>query len=527
MDSYRMMLQISLNTLEEKMNKCQDELFSYIGSHATLLNVASKSNYDNASGWRYEVETLQWLEGTKRGNPFFEGCFVYYQDDHDHYLFRGAANYKIHQWIKRVIPEESVAWNQWGIQRVDGQDFLTFFFRYGQFVCGAWVRMDLVREELLFDHYEEDTGGAIYLVDQKGVRSFATEKQSSPIVERFLKKSTEARHRENSYILVSGKTVQLAVGMLLEQDFVFENIPFSVRLLFGFGVVVFVLVPIVLIWLWTRISRPMAQLKKGIHQIGTGYLDHKVVLIHRRKTQDEFDELAESLNYMVDKVRNLEQRLYLSKIKEQEIELKYISSKIRPHFILNALNIIYTYDESELPLIRKMVLYLSRYFRYIVNLNKEFATVENEFRFVENYLKIQKERYESKFFFIVEWDHQVSECLLPVLMVQTFVENSIKHGMTNNQFCVYVLADLVDDTLHITIGDTGKGISSEVLFQIQSFLDSRNPQEDLGVGIQNTIARMDILYGKEVNVQIRNAESGGAVVEMFLPIEKVRDSDNV
>ena len=142
-------------------------------------------------------------------------------------------------------------------------------------------------------------------------------------------------------------------------------------------------------------------------------------------------------------------------------------------------------------------------------------------------MKIQKERYESKFFFIVEWDHQVSECLLPVLMVQTFVENSIKHGMTNNQFCVYVLADLVDDTLHITIGDTGKGISSEVLFQIQSFLDSRNPQEDLGVGIQNTIARMDILYGKEVNVQIRNAESGGAVVEMFLPIEKVRDSDNV
>ena len=123
------------------------------------------------------------------------------------------------------------------------------------------------------------------------------------------------------------------------------------------------------------------------------------------------------------------------------------------------------------------------------------------------------------FDFFVEWESGVSDCHIPPLIIQTFAENCLKYGKRCDEpMFVYVLANEQDGLLKLVIADSGNGFSGEVLEKIETFIKTREYCDDLGIGIQNAIERMDILYGKHVDVHIHNALYGGAVVELFLPL---------
>ena len=271
------------------------------------------------------------------------------------------------------------------------------------------------------------------------------------------------------------------------------------------------------LWLNTRISRPIFQIKDAMERYGNGDVEYR--LEERNvKTADEFDLLGHSLNEMMDKVNELEYNLYETRLKEQETQLKYISQQIRPHFILNALNVIYTYKEDEFPLVKKMVMYLVNYFRYIVNLRVDFVELSQEFRHVENYLNIQKERTQNKIESFVEWEQSVGDALIPPLILQTFVENSIKYAVNDNKLYVIVRAQEEEGRVRIRVSDTGQGYRQETLDRINRFLETREDDGSLGVGIVNAVERMDILYHGEVLLRVGNAEGGGAYTEIILPL---------
>lgn len=249
-------------------------------------------------------------------------------------------------------------------------------------------------------------------------------------------------------------------------------------------------------------------------------MDYRINHLPPSKKYDEIDRLIIRFNEMMDEINELGFKLYESKIREQQIELKYISQQIRPHFILNALNIIYTYDVTEFDLVKKMVLHLTEYFRYIVNLRVNFLDLELEMHHVQNYLSIQKERYMDSFEYIVEWEIETAGILIPPLVIQTFVENSIKYALhTRDIVYIFVLASIEEGQLKLMIADTGNGYGEETLQRLNNFLETREHQEGLGVGIENVIERMDILYEQCESIRFRNALSGGAVVEIYLPIK--------
>ena len=226
-------------------------------------------------------------------------------------------------------------------------------------------------------------------------------------------------------------------------------------------------------------------------------------------------------NETMDRLQEAEYSLYESSMKEQRTKLMYISQQIRPHFILNALNIIYTYEEHEFPLVKKLVLYLTQYFRYVVNLNQDFVELGKEMRHIQNYLNIQKERYGDRFEAFVEFEPEVEDVLVPPLIIQTFAENCIKYGMRNeDKTYIYVLAGKEGERLHLMIADTGNGFSQTKLEQLNHFIQRGEGGENIGVGIRNAIERMDILYHSGVEVKLRNAVTGGAVIDIYLPLRE-------
>ena len=98
------------------------------------------------------------------------------------------------------------------------------------------------------------------------------------------------------------------------------------------------------------------------------------------------------------------------------------------------------------------------------------------------------------------------------------MENSIKYAVNDNKLFIILRGYEENGKLKIRISDTGQGFDKETLRNIRSFLETRVDEGRLGVGIVNTVQRMDILYHGDVELTVGNEESGGACTEICLPL---------
>ena len=200
--------------------------------------------------------------------------------------------------------------------------------------------------------------------------------------------------------------------------------------------------------------------------------------------------------------------------------MRYLTKQIQPHFILNTLNILYSYEPEEYPLIQKMILCLAKYFRYIVKVDQPFVPLYQELEHIRNYFEIQKARYPEIFYTYMEMGDELEEAQVPPLLVQNFVENSIKYALRmDSKVKIYVLAERVDKArMCIRIADTGKGMPEETLAAIECFKKEKLSQKELGIGIQNAIERLSVIYGDDADICVYNSIEGGATVDIFMPV---------
>ncbi len=297
-----------------------------------------------------------------------------------------------------------------------------------------------------------------------------------------------------------------------------------------------------------KVINPVNSLVKAMGEVEKGNIDYRT---HKEKSDTrEFELLKDSFNSMIEEVQHLKIDVYERELEKQDIKMHYLSQQIQPHFILNALNILYSYEPDEFEQSQKMIMCISKYFRYIVYANAQFVTLDAELDHIKNYFEIQKARFPELFFSIVECAPEVEKAAIPPLMLQTLVENSIKNSMKiGNKITIFVIADLVDideklvqddsslaetegeayirndktKLLRIRIADTGQGISDEIISQIEEFQKTGKPQKNLGIGIQNTIERLNLLYAEgyyKPTVKFSRTEEKGTNIELKMPFYK-------
>lgn len=217
------------------------------------------------------------------------------------------------------------------------------------------------------------------------------------------------------------------------------------------------------------------------------------------------------------KKREIEHQLVL-------LEQRALQSMMNPHFIFNSLGSIQNYLLQSKP--GEAGIYLSQFARLIrQNLNASNAamiSLEEEVDRLKNYLDLERMRMEKKFDYSMEIDDQVEsdELLIPSMIVQPFVENSIWHGISNMDGIglIRISFRLKDETsMKIIVEDNGIGMkSTDVL--------SRKSEKHLRMGMAMTRKRMDLL-GKKYNVETRIVISEthpgkpmpGTRVEMVVP----------
>ena len=189
----------------------------------------------------------------------------------------------------------------------------------------------------------------------------------------------------------------------------------------------------------------------------------------------------------------------------KELELKTIKSQINPHFIFNALNSIRALVDEDPQRARQAITELSNILRSSIQVDKvEITSLEKELDIVKDYLALEYIRFADRLKIVYEVEPKTLSHQIPPMMLQTLVENAIKHGLGKQpgDCTIKIISTLENDKLVLIVQNTG-------LLQ--------QAQKD-GFGLQSTRERLNILYRGQAIFEIFQCAPNQVTAKLVIPI---------
>lgn len=192
----------------------------------------------------------------------------------------------------------------------------------------------------------------------------------------------------------------------------------------------------------------------------------------------------------------------------KEIELSNLKSQLNPHFIFNALNSIRALVDENPPKSKQAINQLSNILRNSLVTEKRGLTgFDDELKVVKDYLGLESIRFEERLRTEFEIDPESSSFLVPPLMIQTLVENGIKHGISKltEGGIIQLKTKVSEDHLKIHIRNSGK------------FVLNGSRSKSGGLGLENTRQRLKLIYGDEATFRILTENDNFVLTEVIIP----------
>lgn len=212
-------------------------------------------------------------------------------------------------------------------------------------------------------------------------------------------------------------------------------------------------------------------------------------------------------NYIETNRRNLIDKLKMESTMK-DLEIKTLRANLQPHFIFNALNSIRALIDEDPELARRAITQISNILRSSISKQEATDSLENEMKLVNDYLALEKIRFEERLQVSQDIDPKSLDLQIPTMMLQTLVENAIKHGISSLEAGghIQLSTQMNDDVLHIQIRNTGQ-------------LDSSASHADsLGFGLKATAQRLQWLYGNEASIQL-SQENKLVLAHIIIPLK--------
>ena len=460
------------------------------------------------------------LKEKREAEFFINAIFAYFPEKN---IFANDSNYtarsfQVRNRIMEEIEDGSAAPRQ-GVRllSVGERTVLVAMSEHRGVWYGSWIELSDIAHQIPLEE-----GRILAFTDRDGQVLYA----SRELPEQVELRTGRQKIGEQSYLISAAAfpSGELYALELVPARQISGALPFAIRLLQILSVAAVIALPILLLAMQRWIVSPVAQLNRAIETVEGGDLDYR---IPEREQGTEFNRINRSFNHMMDQVEELKISVYEEQLLAQKIKMRFLAQQIKPHFILNTLNILYSYEQEEFPLIQRMIVYLSRYFRYVINANQDFVTLGQEMEHLRNYFEIQQARYVRTFEARVDFDPDLANCLIPPLLLQSFAENAIKYALLPDRIVqIRVTAEETETGMRLTVMDDGRGISTEMLERIEQFRRDRVFRTDLGVGVQNAIDRVELLYSGQGNVMLSARDGGGTLVTIDLPALHRRETDH-
>ncbi|RTE06835.1 cache domain-containing sensor histidine kinase [Paenibacillus whitsoniae] len=232
--------------------------------------------------------------------------------------------------------------------------------------------------------------------------------------------------------------------------------------------------------------------------------------------QDEVSQVGFRFNRMLDEIKQLIEDVKNRESDKRKAEIKALSAQMDPHFFYNTLNTIYCKSVlGENDDVNEMILALSTMFQLSLSGGRDLIPLSDEMDHVRQYLAIQQKSYEQLFICHITVEPELEACLVPKIMIQPLVENSILHGFKDRKSGgeIQITVSREGEWLRIAAEDNGEGLVPEKLQQSIAYPSKKKH----GYALHNIFTRLGLYYGTRFRMEITNNDVGGARIEIWLP----------
>jgi len=208
------------------------------------------------------------------------------------------------------------------------------------------------------------------------------------------------------------------------------------------------------------------------------------------------------------------------KLEEQErlllqARMEALQNQINPHFLFNTLNSVSSLVRFDPDTARELIIKLATIFRRLLNSSDSFVPLREEVEFIDNYLDIEVVRFgRDKLRVVKELDPESLDVMVPAMLLQPLVENSIKHGLASkvDGGSIYLRGRVSAKELIVEVEDDGVGMGAAQL------VEKPNGLGGTGIGMANVAERLKVLYGDTAKMTIDSHGGKGTLVRLRLPL---------
>lgn len=272
-------------------------------------------------------------------------------------------------------------------------------------------------------------------------------------------------------------------------------------------------------FIYDQLSKPLEDMTRTLRDIRKGDWEVNFTAPNRIV---EIESVRQTVRLMLKELGQYKIRTYEEQLARQKTQLQFLQLQLAPHFYTNCLkNIYYMLMMQEYEGAEQFLLRLSKHLRYLLQKDTTLVTVETEREFVENYISMQKLLSSRPVTCSISVEREIYEAEIPILAIQTFVENSVKYRDTDREHTLTIQVQVRmikterGKSLNLIVRDNGPGYP-EALLALLNQKDGAFFDKNFGVGILNLLSRLRIHYGEAADWYFDNR--GGAFSELILPV---------
>ncbi|MDD3839854.1 MAG: sensor histidine kinase [Clostridia bacterium] len=368
--------------------------------------------------------------------------------------------------------------------------------------------------------------GNIIIKDKTNNIIFSKYDENKNIIDNFLNIKKSAGYEfvnidGNEYFLIynTSNYTDWLVGVYLPIDYVFSTSEMIKNITM---VVIIISIVISIMWMFVIsdfITKPIKEIRSLMGKVERGNLSVRF----NSKYNDEFGQLGNSFNKMLSEMRGLIEEIYESQLKIRKNELKSLQMQINPHFLYNTLDTInWMAQNAKQYEIARVSRALANYFRLSLSKGKQVISIGDELRQLENYLIIQKTRYQDLINVEIEAEDEIKSCKIIKLTLQPIVENAIYHGIKEkgSKGNIFITAKLRENSIIFKIKDDGIGMKPE---ELDELIRSVEMTRTKGFGLSNVNERIKLYFGNQYGISIQSKYGVGTEVTVIIP--KIKEGD--
>lgn len=383
--------------------------------------------------------------------------------------------------------------------------------RYGILVLG--VNIQELLSPLLGPHQMWEDGLDLMLDDFVLARGKAVDWAHEPLglTEQQDHLSYAQVHAQRDYTLKT--RVQVAKKAVYAQMEQFQNL---------LWLLVLAIVPVGVMIMWfvhRRIAKPIFLLSKASRRMADGELGVTVPM----RGKDELGQLGITFSSMSAQIRHLIDTAYKEEIALRDARIAAMQSRINPHFLNNALEMItwqarMDKDETIAAMVEALSVLLNA---SLDRGNSRLVPLREELNIADAYFYFVRLRFGERLTVWKDVDPALLECSLPRMAIQTLLENAIEHGiapMGGGHIRLKVYADALH--LHVEVLNDGRKLSEEDRAKIAALL--KDGSEAGGhLGIRNVSQRLRLIYGDKAGLRIGADKDGDTLAAILIPLHAI------